>query len=255
MEAAKSEHERLCKRIDKLQSIEDRHGELIGSVKSDHVKLWERVEQLEPNGHKRIESLEERHSKWIKAVKSESAAVRERIDLRHKIALPPHGDGILGFLKRRNYIVTITVSSTCLGSTQDLLTESVDYWVSRDVPNSWIQWTIGGGIRAVISSVKIIGAVESIWTLPSGVKNFMIEGSNDGASWTNIIDSKTCRTTCGPYVTLGEALPRRQRAFSMIRLTRTGPRYCPKVPTCHKLAISYIDFGGEIIFPMTAKEK
>jgi hypothetical protein len=288
IETVESNHGILKSRIDGVESIGRRHGKLIDALDSDQGILTVRVARLEAEERTRIGPIETRNGKLTEGVKSASlfsggtlAAPRSsgctriasperqnsgligavksggvilpaRADPRD-ILLPPHGPGVLGFLKRRNYTVTVTVSSTYLGSTDDLLTDNIDYWISRDVPNSWIQWTIGAGLKAVISSVKIIGGVESTSILRSGVKDFIIEGSNGGALWTKIIDSKTCPTLVEPCVTLGESLSGPLRAFSMIRLTQTGPRYCPKCEPCHNLALSYVDFAGTVIFPVRTK--
>jgi hypothetical protein len=191
--------------------------------------LVERLGKLESEERKRLESHEQK---------------------RGKIPLPPLGQGILRFLKQRNCTVQINVSSHLDGSTENLLTEDDRYWLSMDEPNSWIQWTITGGRKVIISSVKIRGDMRPPL---AGVKDFMIMGSNDGAVWTTIIDSKTCPMTFENFVTEAEALPKLQLSFSIIRLTQTGPTYFPGCPEEHRLYLTYADFGGKVIFPQTAK--
>jgi hypothetical protein len=241
----------MCGRLDNRLS-----GHIQVSERANGAFL-ERLGDLESEEHKQIASLEQRHGKLIKAVKSENIALRERLaELEpkgEKIRLPPLGHGILRFLKQRKCIVQITVSSHYGGSTGNLLTEDDTYWASTNEPKSWIQWTISGGIKAIISSVKIRGNINQGNWHASGVKDFIIGGSNDNAVWTTIIDSKTCPTTFENFVTQAEALLQPQPSFSMIRLTQTGSRYCPKNPNNHELVVTYVDFGGEVIFPKTAK--
>jgi hypothetical protein len=199
-----------------------------------------------------MEELKERHEQLIRAVKAENQALVARVDEfepEEKIALPTIGQGILRFLKQRNGLAQITVSSHNAGSTNNLLVEDNSVWYSQNLPNSWIQWTIAGGPKAIISSVKIKGLPSN----PSGVRDFIIQGSNDSAVWTTIIDSKTCPTTFEDFVTQAEALPQPQRPFSIIRLTQTGPRYRPPSNNDHHLTLTYVDFGGKVIFPATAK--
>jgi hypothetical protein len=85
------------------------------------------------------------------------------------------------------YVVHITASSTKRGSSTDnLLMDEDSYWISNNVPNSWIQWTVARGITVILSSVKFMEHIGH-----SGVKDSVIEGPNDSPVWTSIIDSKT----------------------------------------------------------------
>jgi hypothetical protein len=233
------------------------------ALEERNAALLERVGGLEETHRKQMEAFEAIHRRELEAVKAENTALHKRIaaleseerkrtdvlERTENFPLPPLGLGILGFLKQRNDVVEITVSSNHYGSTDNLLTEDNNYWMSRNLPNSWIKWTITGGLKAIISSVKIRG-------LPSacGVKDFIIEGSNDGAIWTTILDSNTWPTTFENFVAQTEELPQPQRPFSIIRLTQTGPKYCPSSSSPgHHLSLTYVDFGGEIVFPATAK--
>jgi hypothetical protein len=245
VEAVKRETAALSARLGGLESLEQKHGGLMEAVKTESVGLLKRICGLE--------SLERKHGGLREAVKTENAVLRARVEdleSRKKIPLPPLGQGILRYLKQRNCIVEITVSSHVDGSTDNLLTEDDSYWASQNLPDSWIQWTITGGLKAIISSVKIRGDMR---VPPSGVKDFIIEGSNDGGVWMTIIDSKISPMTFENCVTQAEALPQPQRSFTIIRLTQTGLRYCPDYPNRHYLNVSYVDFGGKVIFPETAK--
>jgi hypothetical protein len=234
------------------EMIEERYRRVIGALKAENASLIRRIVGLESEERKRMEELKERHEKLMDAVKVENQDLLARVDEfepEEKIALPPIGQGILRFLKQRNGLVQITVSSHYAGSTGHLLVEDNSAWYSQNLPNSWIQWTITGGLKAIISSVKIMGLPSNF----SGVRDFIIQGSNDNAVWTTIIDSKTCPTTFENFVTQAEALPQPQCPFSIIRLTQTGPRYRPPYNNDHHLILTYVDFGGRIVFPATAK--
>jgi hypothetical protein len=234
---------RLSEQRKRIDSLEQRQGRLIEEVKTENKALLERVG--------RLESLEQRPGRLLEEVRTGNRALLERVDELEpgeKVPLPPLGQGILRFLKERNYIVQITVSSHFNGGTDNLLTEDDSWWSSGDEPNSWIQWTITSGLKAIISCAKIRGRPPF-----SGVKDFIIEGSNDGAVWTRIIDSKTCPTTFKNFFTQADALRQPQRSFSIIRLTQTGPRFCPESANNHYLALTYVDFSGRVIFPKTAK--
>jgi hypothetical protein len=233
----------------RLGALEQAHGHLLEAVTRENANLIESVGWLESEERERIESLEHRHGNMIDAVKADNAALGERVDgleARKKIPLQPLG--ILRFLKQRNYVVRITASSTHEGSTDSLLVDDGHYWASHNVPHSWIQWTIAGGLKVVISSVKIKGSVGH-----SGVKNFIIDGSNNSAVWTRIFDSNTDPTTGDAWVTQAEPLPQPNGAFSMIRLTQTGPQGRQDGKIHHTLRISYVEFGGKIIFPAMGK--
>jgi hypothetical protein len=232
------------------------------------------MESLEESHRSRIEGLEAIHREQMEELKLEIAALRERLagleekherpklensalvatvvepERTEEIPLPPVGLGLLRFLKQRHYIVKISVSSHGAGNTDDLLAEDNTFWRSQSEPDSWIQWNITGGLKAIISSVKIRG-----YPRACGVADFIIECSNDGDVWTTILDSKTCPTTIENFVTQAEALPQPQRPFSIIRLTQTGPRYFPGHSTDHVLYLTYVDFGGKIVFPATARSK
>jgi hypothetical protein len=275
MEEVKAENAALRERVGGLESeeprptetAEERYGSLIEELKTENAALLERLSGIGREERKRNEAMKAENAallarvdelvsegqKRIDAVKAENAAllaIFDELERVEKIPLPPVGLGILRFLKQRDHIVQITVSSHRSGSTNDLLTEDNNSWYSNNLPNSWIQWTISGGLKAIISSVKITGRP----SFSFGVKDFIIEGSNDNAVWTTILDSKTCPTTIENFVTQAKALPQPQRPFSIIRLTQTGPRYRPPNSTAgHYLSLTYVDFGGRILFPATAK--
>jgi hypothetical protein len=155
-------------------------------------------------------------------------------------------------VKERDLIVQITVSSHHYGSTDNLLAGDGSWWQTHSRPNSWIQWALPIGIKAIISSVKITGI---IWE-QRGVRDFILEGSNDSRVWKPIIDSRTCPITVENSTTQGKALPQPGKAFSIIRLTQTGPEYFPSYSgISHHLTLTYVDFGGRIIFSSTAREE
>jgi hypothetical protein len=215
--------------------------------------LRNRISGLESEERKRVETPEESPRIPIEAIKAESAALLARVDepeRAEKIPLPPVGLRILTFSKQRNDIVKITVSSHNSGSTDNLLTEDDNYWISKNMPNSSIQWTITGGLKTIIPFVKIMGAPSSSY----GVKDFVIEGSNDSAALATIIDSKSCPKTIENCVTKAEALTQPLWPLSMIRLIQRCPRYqAGHGRTGHYLSLSYVDFGGKSVFPATAK--
>jgi hypothetical protein len=227
---------------ERIEALEERNRKWTEDVKAKIALLLERVGGLESREPKWMETLEATHKKQIErieeAVKAENAALRERVDgleRREMIHLPPFGPGVLGFLKQSNHIVRITVSSHFLGCADTLLTEDHCGWLSDRMPNPWIQWTITGGLKATVSSVKIRGLVAVPGLANSGVTEFVIKGSNDNAVWTSIIDSKSCPMIFENWVTWAEAIPRPPRPFSMIRVRQTGPRYCPECPGDHYL--------------------
>jgi cell division protein FtsB len=238
-----------------VEELEERNQKRIEGLKAENSALLERIYRLESGERRWTGALEETLKRQMEAVKAENEALKaenaalltrvDELERTEKVPLPPVGLGILGFLKQRHYIVQITVSSQIYGSTDTLLTDDENYWASQNVPNSWIQWTITGGLKAIISSVKIRGVLSE----RKGVADFTIGGSDDSAEWTTIIDSKTCPTTFEDFVTQAEALPQPQRPFSIIRLTQTGPRYLPGRSPDHILSFCYVDFGGKILFP------
>jgi hypothetical protein len=199
------------------------------------------------------------HERRIAALEAENAGLRARLGPLvsegrvQATPLPPLGPGLLGFLKQRGHPVHVTVSATGAGNPECLFTEDNSEWYSPNTQGSWVQWTIGGGLKAVISCVKIRGRTEKENSDLYGVKNFRIEGSNDAAGWTPIIESETCPTTLENWITRGQTVDQAQRGFSMIRLTQTGPAVRNLGGAYHLLVLTYVDFGGKIIFPATAE--
>jgi hypothetical protein len=235
------------KRIEALEAI---HGKVTNALKAENAALRERVDGLESGERKRVEALEAIHGSLIGALGADSTEEPEAVG-RHEseeaISLPPEGPGMLMFLKQNKYTVRVAVSSQGGGSTDCLLTEDASFWHSDNRPRSWIRWTLPDGVKAVVTSVKMIGRIGC-----SGVKHFVIEGSNDGWRWTCIINSQRGPMTFEDWVTRGEALDGQRRAFSMIRLTQTGPRYAPPFENWHHLTLTYADFSGTIFFPERA---
>jgi hypothetical protein len=209
-----------------------------------HARQMELMQQLLEAERNRVVALEAEIVRLREALHPAVPEPRSEV-----IPLPPAGVGILRFLRESGYIVEITVSATDGGNTANLVAEDATEWFSPNTANSWIQWILPGGLKARISAAKIRGRIGE-W----GVKNFAIQGSNDGVSWTDIIHSDTAPAPLNNWVTEARALSGHDtQLFSRIRLLQTGLAHYFKGTNWHHLVLTYVEFGGEVVIPATVE--
>jgi hypothetical protein len=207
---------------------------------------------------------EMRHFQQEIAMLRESvAALTERVrelELRparsaseERVAFPPSATGMLARLHAAGNFPVIHIPPKGVGNPSDLLTEGDDEWYSPCVPNSSIAWHLPHGIRMAIESVRMGGRRPESRTHPAdpyGIVNFAIEGSSDNVTWFPIITSERNPPSFHNWVTEAR-IPREAAApYPMIRLRQTG-RCCRSdgVAGNDHLVLSYVDFGGTILYP------
>jgi hypothetical protein len=203
---------------------------------ADHDQMAITVRNLQEQ-LQRMGGIIEAHERRI----AELEHVRPRSPRSEIVAL-----GLLSSLYVSGHRVEITTSTSQRGSTNNLLTEDNSEWYSTNAPNSWIQWRIFGGIKVVIDRVKIRGRIGDY-----GVVNFVVQGSLDGEQWLNVIDSETCAPSYRNWTTEAKSSPETpQLAFPIFRLKQTG--ICARAPGVAGndwLVLSYVEYGGKIIYP------
>jgi hypothetical protein len=136
-------------------------------------------------------------------------------------------DGIISYLTKKHGgnvhekgIVTITSKSVLNDAAQYALKNVADlasgsWFQSRDEPGQWVCWDFGG--------MRVLPTHYTINSFAYGLASWVIEGSVDGRSWTEIDRRQHNRDfTNGGTASFATS---RAAEFRFIRLTQTDQRY------------------------------
>lgn len=85
------------------------------------------------------------------------------------------------------YPVTIDASSTAGGAATDTTDRATTAWLSSNSNNQWVRWKLALGTGLVVKGIDVQNHSNSNYHL----KNFVLEGSNDGSSWTLLASNNT----------------------------------------------------------------
>lgn len=137
--------------------------------------------------------------------------------------------------------INITASSTGNAERYNVLDYGWGYhWRTDDIENSWIQFDFKERKVSLASyTLKSSNCDEGSWHL----KQWKIEGSNDGSKWTQL-DTKDTDALNGPLITKHfTCRDATNDYFQYIRLTSTGHTWS----NTHYLVIKEIEFFGRLL--------